>query len=102
MPIPSQASEKSVEGVETGWAAPKDRKVHGEGTVQTTNEAFALGGESRSGMNPGVGGSNPLVDTISSFIIVRENPKSAHFGPFLAVFDLFRSVDVHRWSGASK
>lgn len=66
MPIPSQAPEKSGEGVETGWAAPKGRKVHGEGTVQTTNvlpENWWNGGESRSGMNPGVGGSNPLVDT---------------------------------------
>lgn len=41
MPIPSQASEKSDEGVETGWAAPKDREVHGEGTVQTTNVRWA-------------------------------------------------------------
>jgi hypothetical protein len=45
MPIPSQASEKSVEGVETGWAAPKDRKVHGEGTVQTTNAKAAAKAE---------------------------------------------------------
>lgn len=70
MPIPSQASEKSVEGVETGWAAPKGVYAHGEGTVQTTNAPtyWRDGGESRSGMNPGVGGSNPLVDTIGTFI----------------------------------
>ena len=37
MPIPSQAPEKSGEGVETGWAAPKSLMAHGEGTVQTTN-----------------------------------------------------------------
>lgn len=37
MPIPSQAPEKSGEGVETGWAAPKGLMAHGEGTVQTTN-----------------------------------------------------------------
>lgn len=40
--------------------------AHGEGTVQTTNvlpDKGWNGGESRSGMNPGVGGSNPLVDT---------------------------------------
>ncbi len=62
MPIPSQAPEKSEEGVETGWVAPKDLSVHGEGTVQTTN-ALLGGGESRSGTNLGVGGSNPLVVT---------------------------------------
>jgi hypothetical protein len=72
MPIPSQASEKSVEGVETGWAASKGIfKAHDEGTVQTTNEAFALGGENRSGMNPGVGGSNPLVDTTNIRIFLE-------------------------------
>ena len=40
MPIPSQASEKSVEGVETGRAAPKGQ-ANGEGTVQTTNASRA-------------------------------------------------------------
>lgn len=37
MPIPSQASLKWEEGVETERAAPKERKLHGEETVQTTN-----------------------------------------------------------------
>ena len=63
MPIPSQALDKSEEGVETGWVAPKDLRVYGEGTVQTTN-ALLGGGESRSGMNPGVGSSNLLAVAI--------------------------------------
>jgi len=44
MPIPSQAPEKSGEGVETGWAAPKGLTAHGEGTVQTTNVLPGNGG----------------------------------------------------------
>ncbi len=41
MPIPSQVPEKSGEGVETGWVAPKSFAAHGEGTVQTTNAKAA-------------------------------------------------------------
>ncbi|GAD09826.1 hypothetical protein GFGA_1c0923 [Gluconobacter frateurii NBRC 103465] len=41
----------------------------GEETVQTTNALDQeCGGESRSGMNPGVGGSNPLADTTQTNI----------------------------------
>ncbi|WP_455477011.1 hypothetical protein [Bartonella sp. B41] len=64
MPIPSQASKKRKEGVETERAAPKKQKLQGEETVQTTNST-ETGDENRSGMNPGVAGSNPAVDTIT-------------------------------------
>jgi len=75
MPIPSQVCLSSrilmkQKGVETGRAAPKSLiKAQGEGTVQTTNVLTSVGndssngGENRGGMNPGVGGSNPSVDT---------------------------------------
>ena len=55
-----EPSPRQGEGVETGWAAPKGRKAHGEGTVQTTNaerrrrkpkwyESWGRGFESRRG-----------------------------------------------------
>ncbi|WP_281282237.1 MULTISPECIES: hypothetical protein [Bartonella] len=37
MPIPSQAPLQKGEGVETERAAPKEHKLYGEETVQTTN-----------------------------------------------------------------
>jgi len=86
MLIPSQAlpavyNRRGEEGVETGRAAPKAgfmaafvphslavrrggkvlARVKGQSGLQTP----MCGGESRSGANPGVGGSIPSVDTIA-------------------------------------
>lgn len=68
VPIPSQTQgRKFCGGVETVRAAPVIRiPDYGEETVQTTNDVTGVGGESRSGMNPGAVGSNPAADTITS------------------------------------